>query len=485
MTMLFPDRKVQGPANSPTAKNSTEAMTSLESHLLLRATPEFPSYYNGKMSYALHGSVKWKEYVANAFAELGQTQTSENVYKAAIDLYAENLVPIPEKLRGFSNVLIPLLSRGECPVVVDPSGAAHFPEHYEMISDGRFTIAAIYTRSLEKMEDYVTFAYSDGRTRLFKKAVPPDLAAASKEGYTFVEEISGNTLFRFALDDKGFGASLAALQDRVNHSIIDQTIVAEMYARPFWYLLNVELPPTNPYLPNQPASEALKEHKTRGAAAGRIFTTSSEGPFGQLEPPTISDMITYHDSIIDKVGQSTGIPGFYFKPGSGTPPTGVALKVLSKRFNNKIARMREDIEPTLKDLADLLGVEKTLEVKDKKKSKPSTEFTGDQLETPPTDDQPEMEYEFWNTSDDLLQESLDAHGISLSQMGYPLDYIAEVVTPGVDLDDYMDDGASEAKRQTVDGPVDMTAMGQPGLPATPGQVQSYAQNPGQRAKGRA
>jgi hypothetical protein len=29
----------------------------------------------------------------------------------------------------------------------------------------------------------------------------------------------------------------------------------------------------------------------------------------------------------------------------------------------------------------------------------------------------------------------------------------------------------------------MTAAGQTGLPATPGQVQSYAQNPGQRQKG--
>lgn len=478
MTMLFPAKPV-GPQNSPTAKDSATPMSSLESHLLLRDTPSFNAYYNGKMSYALHGSLKWKEYVANAFAELGQTQTSENIYKAAIDLYAENLVPVPEKLRGFSNVLVPLLSRGECPVVVDSGGTPHFPEHYEMISDGRFTIAAIYTRDLEKMVDSVTFTYSNGKTRLFQKDVPPDLAAASKEGYKFVEEETA-TLFRFALDDKGFGASLAALQDRVNHSIIDQTIVAEMYARPFWYLLNVELPPTNPYLPNQPASEALKEHKTKGAAAGRIFTTSSEGPFGQLEPPTIQDMITYHDSIIDKVGQSTGIPGFYFKPGSGTPPTGVALKVLSKRFNNRVARIREDLEPELKRLADLLGVERTLEVKDVK-AKPTKEFTGDQLEEPPTEEQPQMEYEFWNTSDDLLQESLDAHGISLSQMGYPLEYIAEVVTPGIDLEDYMDDGAADAKRQVVDGPVDMTAMGQPGLPATPGQVQAYAQNPGQRA----
>lgn len=464
-------------------------MTKLELFLLTRDTPTFGSYYNGKMSYNLHGSEKWKEYVASAFNEMGNTQTSENIFKTVIDLYAENLVPVPEELRGFSNCLVPLLSRGECPVVVDSAGTPHYPEHYEMVSDGRYTIAAIYTRNLELMEDYVTFAYSNGITRLFKKAVPDDLSVSTHEGYTFVEETSGNTLFRFALDDKGFGASLAALQDRFNHSIIDQTIVAEMYARPFWYLLNVELPPTNPYLPNQPKSEAMQEHKGDGAA-GRIFTTSSEGPFGQLDPPTIADMISYHDSIVDKVPQSFGIPAHYFKPGNGTPPTGVALKVLSKRFNNKISRIRDDIEPTLILLAELLGVQKTKEVvgPKAKKAKPTAPFDGTQLDTPgAADPTPEMEYELWNTGDDLLQESLDAHGLSLSQMGYPLDYIAEVVTPGVDLADYMNDNLDQPQPDPFlataqPAGTDMTAIGQKGLPATPGQVKAYEQNPGQRAK---
>lgn len=437
---------------------ATPGLTKLEAWLLGQDNPTYTSYYNGKMSYALHGQ-KWNEYVSAAFPDLKDQHTSENIYKSVIDLYAENLVPVPEELRGFSNVLVPLLSRGECPVVVDSAGTPHFPEHYEMISDGQFTVAAIYTRSLEKMEDYVTFAYSDGRTRLFAKPVPDDMSAAERKGYKFVEETTENTLLRFALDDKGFGASLAALQDRTNHSIVDQTIVAEMYARPFWYLLNVELPPENPYLPKQPAAnDAMQEQRTDDGATGRIFTTSSQGPFGQLDPPTIGDMIAYHDSIVDKVSQSTGIPQFYFKPGSGTPPTGVALKVLSKRFNNKIARMREDLEPQLKELADLLNVEKTVE----------------------TDDG--MEYELWNTSDDLLQESLDAHGLSLSQMGYPLDYIAEVVTPGVDLADYEDDSLGAPVSSVPGTATDMTAMGQTGLPATPGQVQSYAQNPGQRQK---
>lgn len=441
-----------------------QSMTKIEAFLLTRDSPTYAAYYNGKMSYTLHGKA-WEAYVAEAFPDLKSQQTSENVYKAVIDLYAENLIPLPDELKGFSNSLVPLLSRGECPVVVDSAGTPHFAEHYEMMSDGIYTVAAIYTRSLEMMEDYVTYAYSNGVTRLFKKDVPDDFTAASREGYKFHEELGGNTLFRFALDDKGFGGTLAALQDRVNHSIIDQTVVAEMYARPFWYLLNVSLPPKNPYLPqgSQQDSDALTEQKGDGAS-GRIFTTSSEGPFGQLDPPTIMDMIGYHDSVTDKVSNGTGIPQFYFKPGTGTPPTGVALKVLSKRFNNKIARMRDDIKEQLEELATLLKVERTAKV----------------------EGQDKLEFELWNTSDDLLQESLDAHGISLSQMGYPLKYIAEVVTPGVDLADYEDDTLGAPVDQSQLGqPTDMTATGQPGLVATPGQVQAYGQNPGQRAKAKA
>jgi nitrate reductase NapAB chaperone NapD len=460
-------------------------MTKLEAWLLLKESPTFSAYYNGKMSYSLHGE-KWKEYVASAFPDMAKQQTSENIFKTVIDLYAENLVPVPEELRGFSNCLVPLLSRGECVVVVDSASTPHFPEHYEMVSDGRFTIAAIYTRSLEHMEDYVTFAYSDGKTRMFKKAVPDDLTAATKEGYTFGEELTGNTLYRFALDDKGFGATLAALQDRVNHSIIDQTIVAEMYARPFWYLLNVELPPQNPYLPasSQTGPEAMKEQKGDGAT-GRIFTTSSEGPFGQLDPPTISDMIAYHDSIINKVPLTTGVAPHVLKPGEGVPPTGVALKVLSKRFNNKIARMREDIEPTMKELAALLGVEKTVEIEPAKKPKSKIKTLVNKVVGSPDvqpDTTPQMDYELWNTGDDLLQESLDAHGLSLSQMGYPLNYIASVVTPGVDLAEYETDTLDQPLTPDLGTATDMTAMGQTGLVATPGQVAAYGQNPGQRAK---
>lgn len=444
-----------------TTGDEATAMTKMEAHLVGKKSETYAAYMNGKMSFELHGQA-WKAYVEESFPGLAGKITSENIFASVVGLYAENLIPTPDELSGFSNSIVPLLTRGECVVVVDSAGTPHFPEHFEMVSDGRYTIACVFTRSLEKMLDYITFVYGDGTSRVFSKPVPEDLAPAAYEtGFTFVAQESGHKLFRFALDDKGFGGSLASLQDRVNHSIIDLTVVAEMYARPFWYLLNFEAPPVNPYLPagSQTDRDAMHENKTDGGN-GRVFTTSSEGPFGQLEPPTIQDMIAYHDSIIDKIPQSFGIPGHYFRPGTGTPPTGVALKVLSKRFNNRISRMREDIEEILELLAEELGIEKTGE-----------------------DEDGEKVYEFWPEGDDLLQESLDAHGISLSTMGYPLEYIASVVTPGVDLDDYAEDEALAATGPAVPGePVDMTAMGQQGTPATPGQVEAYRQSPGQRAK---
>lgn len=414
-------------------------MNKMQSYLLSLDSNTYASYYNGKMSYTMHGN-SWEQYVTSAFPDLKNMQTPENIFKTVIDLYAENLVPIPKELQGFSNILVPLLCRGEAPVVILKDKSVVYPEHYEMISDGKYTVAAIFTRDLEKELDHVTFVYSDGHTDLYSKPIPEDFGPANKEGYEYVESTEGNTLFRFSFDDKGFGASCAALQDRANHSIIDQTVVAEMYARPFWYLLDVSIPPKNPYMDYVAQdSDPIKEHDSDGAA-GRIFTTSGKGPFGQLEPPTIQDMIAYHDSIIDKVPQSFGIPAHYFKPGTGAPPTGVALKVLSKRFNNKIARMRDDLQDELERLAEALGVERTVEV----------------------EDQTEKEFELWNTSDDLLQEALDAHGLNLATMGYPLKYIAEVVTPGVDLDEYEDDSLGE------DVP-------------TPDQVAAYASDPGQQA----
>lgn len=423
------------------SQDSVGPMTKIEAYLLLQNSVTYSAYYNGKMSFALAGE-EWKKAVEESFPGITNQQTSENIFKDVIDLYVSNLMPTQHELAKFGDTLVPLLCRGEAPVLYLKDGTVSFPERYEMLSDGDYNVAAIFTRSLAKEEDYVTFAYSDGTTRLFKKPMPVDYSAqAGPEGYQFVEETTGHTLYRFALDDRGMGGSLAALQDRVNHSILDQTAIAEMYARPFWYLLNVDLPDVNPYLAamgvaNSAAQEALKEREVKGQS-GRVFTTNSEGPFGQLTPPTLNDVVAYHDSISAKVSSSTGIPEFYFKPGAGTPPSGTALKTLSRRFNSKIGRIRDSIEDQLLELAALMGVQK---------------------------EEGAEELTLWDGTDDLLQEALDAHGEALYRMGYPLSYIAEVVTPGVDLDDYLDDG------------FDMSQVG-----PTPSQIEAYAQNPGQQA----
>ena len=467
-------------------RESSEGMTTLEAFLLQQETTTYTAYYNGKMSFALAGEA-WKESVKETFENIESQQTSENIFKDVIDLYISNLVPTPPELKGFRDTLVPLLCRGEAPVLVMRDGTITYPERYEMITDGDYVAAAIYTRSLSKLEDYVTFAYSDGTTRLFSKPMPDDFSAADKLGYKFVEEQHGAELYRFALDDKGMGGALAALQDRTNHSILDQTAVAEMYARPFWYLLNTELPMKNPYLPAgmQPDSDQLKEQEVKGTGA-RVFTTSSEGPFGQLTPPTLGDMVDYHDSIVSKVSQSTGIPEFYFKPGGGQAPSGVSLKVLSRRFNNKVSGIRTSIEDQLMELAVHAGA--------------SPEEGDDKIN-------------LWSTSDDLLQESLDQHGEALFRMGYPIEYISEVVTPGVNLNDYLDDGFSQEDDAAVmaqklylgveggklfkvhearemlrnagapldaDDNLETTVQDVAGAP-TPSQVAAYAANPGQEA----
>lgn len=470
-------------------KDSSDQMTLIEAYLLNQNSTTYAEYYNGKMSIRLAGE-EWKKSVQENFPDVETSQTSENIFKDVIDLYISNIMPTPHDLRGFSDTLVPLLCRGEAPVLVLADGTVSFPERYEMLSDGDYNVAALYTRSLRLMEDYVTFAYSDGTTRLFKKPMPSDFSPADKLGYKFVEEHTGATLFRFALDDRGMGGALSALQDRANHSILDQTAVAEMYARPFWYLLNTELPVKNPYLPAgmQPDGDTMKEQKT-GGAAGRVFTTSSEGPFGQLTPPTLGDMVSYHDSIIAKVSQSTGIPEFYFKPGGGATPSGVSLKVLSRRYNNKVSNIRTGIEDQLRELATLMGIR-------------------------PAEDDTELI--LWDTTDDLLQEALDQHGEALFRMGYPLEYIAEVVTPGVELDDYLDDGFKEGQA-TQDDPAVLASklylgteggkllkvhesrqmlrdagapldtdddLGEDEVPAgapSPDQVAAYAANPGQEA----
>lgn len=386
-------------------------MTDLKSYLLEHHTPTYMAYYRGRMSYCFHGDA-WRRYVQQHYQDLAAGFTSENIFKDVIDAYAENLVPVVPVLSSFRDAAIPLLIRGEALAILTSDGSLTFPERFEVVSDGNYHMAMVMTRSLREGEDYLTFIDSDGNAELYSMPTPDDLST-SREGYTLVEQTTGHQLYRFAMDTLGMGDSLASLQDRINHSIIDQTVVAEMYARPFWYLLNYQSTPQNPYLTPelQPPHQPLVEQATR-SGGGRVFATSSQGPFGQLEPPTIGDMVNYHDSLIRKVTQTSGIPEFYFNPSGGSTVSGRALMILSKRFNNRISRIRESIEPELLRMLRDMGV------------------YADDADAP----------HLWSVDTDVTQGAIDEHGLALTQMGFPKRYVAEVVAPGVNLDDYADDG---------------------------------------------
>lgn len=382
--------------------------------LMEQNTPTYMPYYVGKMSYRLHGAA-WNKFVRENFDDVTSQVTSENIFKDVIDLYAENLLPVHEEFAGMQDNIVPLLTRGESVAIRTSDGKLVWPERYEVMSDGDYTVAAVFTRSLLKQKEYCTVLDTEGTGNLYERPMEED-GVGNKPDYKLVSEEPNHTLYHFTIGDKGMGAGLSSLQDRINHSIIDQTIIAEMYARPFWYLLNYNAPPTNPYLPPsaQPSQKTMEEQDA--GAAGRIFATSSEGPFGQLEPPTLGDMVSYHESLVHKVSQSWGIPEYYLRPQGGNAPSGTSLRVMSQRFNNRVKNLRAALEPELMRLANDMEL----------RSKDGTELA------------------LWEDSNDLLQDSLDAHGLALTQMGMPRDYVAEVVAPGIEMEDYENDGYQDA-----------------------------------------
>lgn len=382
--------------------------------LMEQNTATYMPYYVGKMSYRLHGS-EWNKFVRENFNDVTSQVTSENIFKDVIDLYAENLVPVREEFTGMKDNIVPLLTRGEAVAIYTSDNRLVWPERYEVMSDGDYTVAAVFTRSLLKQKDYCTVLDTEGTGTLYERPMVED-GTGDATAYKLVSEEPNHTLYHFTTGDKGMGAGLSSLQDRINHSIIDQTIIAEMYARPFWYLLNYNAPPTNPYLPAsaQPSSKTMEEQDA--GAAGRIFATSSEGPFGQLEPPTLGDMVSYHESLVHKVSQSWGIPEYYLRPQGGNAPSGTSLRVMSQRFNNRVKNLRASLELELMRLAN----DMQLRAEDG------------------------AELALWEDSNDLLQDSLDAHGLALTQMRMPRDYVAEVVAPGVEMEDYENDGYQDA-----------------------------------------
>ena len=366
---------------------------------------DYKEYYQGKITYPSIYGAEWREYIRDNYPNILQGCTSENVFRSAVDIYRNALTP--HYLSSLSNNthkwMNTLIIQGETVIVKDKGGNLFLPENpCAILTDGNNVTAMIRSMSIADSISYITFVSNDGGASVWGCSIEDVQDSPQPEDYHLIAEETGYQLAYVTTGDTQFGAGLAAIQDRINHSIINQTIIAEMYARPFWYLLNTTLPPHNPYLAAE--EQAPLASKSTGSS-GRIFVTSSQGPFGQLMPPTIQDMIDYHDSLIDKVSNSTGIPQYYIHPGKGTPPTGVALKILTTRFNQAITSMREVMLSGIRGILD-----------------------------------PDVNEDYlWPNLDEILQDSTDAHGLALSQMGYPLEYIASVVTPGVDLTAYGDD----------------------------------------------
>lgn len=373
---------------------------------LLEADPQpYYSYYRGVIDEtALPPDIR-----SIARTEYGDTllgYTSENIFKIVINTYATGLASHRPDLPGFNKALTPLLIRGVAPCVIHPNKTLTFPENYTYITDGGYTITATFTRSLSKNTDFVTFIDTEGVAQTLYKPTKNPHTKDFTHDWKPLDHAAGYQLHMLTLPDTGFGPTLAALQNRINASIITQTRVADMYARPFWYLLNTYQPPDNPH------TASPQQAKPASKPGQRIFITDSQGPFGQLTPPTLKDVVDFHNTILEKVTQTTGIPPYYFTPGTGTPPTGVALKVISERYRQNIQTMRDTLNPTLQNILADTGA------------------------TPDTDD---GDYIVWQSADDLTQDALDAHGLALTTMGYPLDYVASQVTPGVDLAAYESD----------------------------------------------
>lgn len=149
------------------------------------------------------------------------------------------------------------------------------------------------------------------------------------------------------------------LQDALNKSIADMVVNGEAYGRPFWYLLNYRSndPLVNPLVAAQDMFTALRGNSKFDPTKGSIFTSSSEGPFGQLDPPDLTRQLAVQEGIAAKIARVVGIPTFYFSQQSGDVPSGESLRVLAMRRTNRIQAFLRESQPVWRGLCQLLGKE--------------------------------------------------------------------------------------------------------------------------------
>jgi len=188
------------------------------------------------------------------------------------------------------------------------------------------------------------------------------------------------------LSSGGIGESLGELQGKINHVSLDETIIAEMYSRPFWYMLNTVLPP------GSKNKDGVEKRHNDGRVSGRILATSSPGPFGKLDPPSLADISAYHASLVRRVSDVTGIPPFFLSLSSGAPPSGRALQIMMSRFITTVSQMRADIDDAITLIASACDPD-----------------------APITDDS----HHLWPQITDAMQDIQDTHGMAVASMGLP------------------------------------------------------------------
>lgn len=161
------------------------------------------------------------------------------------------------------------------------------------------------------------------------------------------------------------------LQDGLNSSLAHLLVNQEAYSRPFWYLLNFKDPTSapNPFLLAQQAVSldgmVTNGGDTIGVGGGSttfdrtrqsIITYDGSGPFGQLDPPDLTRLITVQDAFKLKIAGVVGIPPYLMQAEIGNVPSGAALNVLSERRVARITSWEEDNTPALRGLKQLLGM---------------------------------------------------------------------------------------------------------------------------------
>ncbi|QXT62746.1 phage portal protein [Tessaracoccus palaemonis] len=161
---------------------------------------------------------------------------------------------------------------------------------------------------------------------------------------------------------KSILTNVIPLQDANNKSVANLVVTEEAYARPFRYLLNFKPASDNPFV-------AAGEYMTAMAKAAnstvkrrfdpsrqQIFTHDGPGPFGQLDPADLQQLVKVQDAWAVKIARVVGIPPYYLTQTSGDVPSGQSLRVLTSRLTARVRRFQRDSAPVLRGLAQLLGI---------------------------------------------------------------------------------------------------------------------------------